>query len=285
MLVTARGAMHPAFALEADASRNRSRWNAMPPFFRAAAVRVPKPTATTLAEVDVPGGRGRMPLVVEAPAGAGRTAWVGTDETFRWRRNVGDAYFWRFWGQALRGVARREDRPADATWLAVSPARCEPGGTVVVEMNLVDDSGAPVVADRQQVIVSGPGGDVALELRPAGRPGLFTGSLALDAPGRHVVRHGDPGAALVGEVVVAAPTRERARPAVDRDALEALADLSGGAVVEVAQIDSIPYRLTTEPVEKGVVLEDEVWDTWPVLALLVGLYCLDIGVRRLSGSS
>jgi hypothetical protein len=285
MLVTARGAMHPAFALEADPTRNRARWNTMAPFFRAAAVSVPKPAATTLAEIDVPGGRGRMPLVVEAPAGAGRVAWVGTDETFRWRRNVGDAFFWRFWGQALRGVARREDRPADTPWLAVTPARTEPGVPVVVELNLVDDAGQPVVADGQQVTVSGADADTVVDLRPAGRPGLYAGSIALDALGRHVVRHLAPESTLGGEVMVAAPIRERARPGVDRDGLESLADLSGGSVVEVGDIGSIPYRITQEPIEKGVVLEDEVWDTWPVLALLVGLYCLDIGIRRLSGSN
>lgn len=282
MLVTARGALHPAFALEADASRNRARWNAMPPFFRAAAVRMPKPAATTLAEVDVSGGRGRMPLVVEGPAGAGRAGWIGTDETFRWRRNVGDAFFWRFWGQALRGIARREDRPPDATWLVVTPARCEPGTSVVVELNLVDDTGAPVVGDGQQAFVGGTSGNVAVMLRPAGRPGLYAGSIVLDAPGRHVVRHGEPEGAHTAEVVVAEPTREQSRPGVDRDRLESLADLSGGAVVEVGDVATIPYRITREPVEKGVVLEDEVWDTWPVLVLLVGLYCLDIGIRRLS---
>lgn len=285
MLVTARGAMHPAFALEADPTRNRSRWNTMSPFFRAAAVNMPKPAATTLAEIDVPGGRGRMPLVVEAPAGAGRVAWVGTDETFRWRRNVGDAFFWRFWGQALRGVARREDRPADTPWLAVTPARTEPGVPVVVELNLVDDAGQPVVADGQQVTVSGTDADTVIDLRPAGRPGLYAGSVTLESIGRHLVRHIAPESTLSGEVVVAAPIRERARPGVDREGLESLADLSGGAVVEVGDIGSIPYRITQEPIEKGVVLEDEVWDTWPVLALLVGLYCLDIGIRRLSGSS
>jgi len=286
MLVTARGALHPAFALESDASRNRARWNAMPPFFRAAAVRAPKPAAATLAEVDVPGERGRMPLVVEAPAGAGRAAWVGTDETFRWRRNVGDAYFWRFWGQALRSVARREDRPSDASWLAVSPARCEPGMAVLVELNLVAAEGGPIVADHQRIAISGPTQREAI-LRPAGRPGLYSASVVLESLGRHMLSHVRPGTegTLGGEVLVAEPARERSRPAVDREGLESLADLSGGAVVEVGEVSSLPYRIVREPVERGLVLEDEVWDTWPVLVLLVGLYCFDIGIRRLSGSS
>ena len=93
MRVTARGAMHPAFALGDDAARNRAQWSTMPPFFRAAAATVPRPSATVLAEVESPTARGTIPLVVEAPLGSGRVAWIGTDETFRWRRNVGDQLF------------------------------------------------------------------------------------------------------------------------------------------------------------------------------------------------
>ncbi|MFM8893449.1 MAG: hypothetical protein ACKOTB_17875, partial [Planctomycetia bacterium] len=51
MLVTARGSMHPAFALSGDATRNRQKWSDMPTFFRAAAAKTPKPAATVLAEV------------------------------------------------------------------------------------------------------------------------------------------------------------------------------------------------------------------------------------------
>jgi hypothetical protein len=72
---------------------------------------------------------------------------------------------------------------------------------------------------------------------------------------------------------------------VDREALRSLADLSGGAVIEMADFSTIPYKLTKTAVEARTSLEDEIWDTWPVLLLLVGLYCLDVGIRRLSGSS
>jgi hypothetical protein len=283
MLVTARGAMHPAFALSGDASRNRQRWSEMPPFFRAASAQAPKPAATVLAEVQPPGGRDSRPLVAEAPIGNGRVLWIGTDETFRWRRNVGDPLFWRFWGQALRTAARRQDRPADASWLVVSPTRCEPGSPVFVELNLVDKDKKPVVASVQPIVVKG-GVDGSFELRPGGRPGLYAGSFTPEATGRYIVSHA-AASKLTGEVVVAEPTRERSQPGVDREALQSLADLSGGAVLEIAEFSTLPYRLATKAIETRASLEDDIWDTWPVLLLLVGLFCLDVGIRRLSGSS
>ena len=282
MRVTARGAMHPAFALSGDAARNRRKWSDMPPVFRAAAALAPRPAATVLAEVQPSGGRDPRPLIAEAPIGNGRVLWIGTDETFRWRRNVGDQLFWRFWGQALRTAARRGDRPVDASWLVVSPARSEPGSPVFVELNLVDDDKKPVVAPLQTVAVQAAG-ESRLDLRPGGRPGLYTGSFTPESVGRHVVSH--EAARLGGEVVVAEPTRERARPGVDRDSLQTLADVSGGALVEIGDFPSLPDRLTATSVETRASVEDDVWDTWPVLLLLIGFFCVDVGVRRLSGAS
>lgn len=293
MRVTARGAMHPAFGISGDATRNRAAWSGMPPFFRVAAARAAKPASTVLADVDRPAGvpgDGPVPLVVEAQAGRGRVLWVGTEETFRWRRNVGDALFWRFWGQALRNVARREDRPADADWLVLSPPRVEPGSPVFVEANLVDGRGAPVTGASPSIALrdlSGESGDAArVELRPAGRPGLYQGSFVAGPAGRFragLERAGREG--LETDLVIAEPSRERADPSVDRETLRALADLTGGAVVEPADARSIAGRLSAGAVETRRRVDDDIWDTWPVLALLVGLYCVDIAVRRLSGLS
>jgi hypothetical protein len=287
MRVTARGAMHPAFALSGDAARNRSKWSEMPAFFRAAAATGPKPSATVLAEVDAPASRGAIVLMAEALVGNGRVVWIGTDETFRWRRNVGDSMFWRFWGQALRSAARRDDRPPDANWLVVTPGRCEPDSPVLVELNLVDESKKPVEAALQKVALTPPGASeaVAVELRPAGRPGLYAGTFTPDSAGRHGVRHGAGAAGLSAECVVSEPSRERAQADVDREALRSLADLSGGTVIEMADFSTIPSKLTKTAVEARTSLEDEIWDTWPGLLLLVSLYCLDVGIRRLSGSS
>lgn len=318
--LTPRGAMHPAFALGGDASRNRERWSEMPSFFRAAAAVSPRPAATVLAEVEAPGrgegsagdrdGRDPIVLVAEAPSGSGRVAWIGTDETFRWRRNVGDALFWRFWGQALRSVARREDRSPDASWLSVSPRMVEPGSPVSIELNLVRNapgpaphSGSPAVARRPvetalQRVAIHPGSDRFVDLKPAGRPGRYTGSFSPETPGRYQVRHlsdaeGEP--ELVGDLVVDTPRRERANVSVDREGLRSLADLTGGGMVEIESFSSIPYRLddsstslfsgeTGRPPRRAR-LEEDVWDTWPVLTALVGLLCADIAIRRLSGSS
>lgn len=285
LAITARGAMHPAFAISGDATGNREAWREMPPFFRAAAVARPKPSATVLAEVADPRGRGTIPLVAEAPFGRGRTLWLGTEETFRWRRNVGDPVFWRFWGQALRSIARRDDRPWDTSWLVVEPGRCEPGSSVLVELNLVTADKRPMEAMVQRVGVAVDGQTVTLELSAAERPGFYRGVYTPETAGRHVLAATSAAGPLSADLIVAASSRELARTAVDRPGLRALADLTGGLVLEPDAFSTLPYRLAETAVETSRTLEDDVWDTWPVLLLLVGLYCVDIGIRRLSGSA
>ena len=58
---------------------------------------------------DRPGRRGRRRLdaavIAAQPYGLGKVLWVGTDDTWRWRHRVGDAYHHRFWGQVVRWAA------------------------------------------------------------------------------------------------------------------------------------------------------------------------------------
>ena len=129
------------------------------------------------------------------------------------------------------------------------------------------------------------GADVALELRPGGRDGLWQGAFVPAAAGRFTLALPKRGGALSTDLVVAEPTRERALPGVDRETLRGLADLTGGTVVEPGDLEGLRAVLAARPMETRRLVEDEVWDTWPVLVALVGLYVVDVAVRRLSGLS
>ena len=58
---------------------------------------------------------GKLPLVAWHYAGDGKVMFIGTDSTWMWRQNVGDRFCYRFWGQTIRFVARRNP---DAVWLS-----------------------------------------------------------------------------------------------------------------------------------------------------------------------
>jgi hypothetical protein len=49
------------------------------------------------------------------------------------------------------------------------------------------------------------------------------------------------------------------------------------------KIGQLQDKLEGEKVEWTRTHEEEIWDNWLVLLLLVALYCTDVGLRRMMG--
>ncbi|MAE63383.1 MAG: hypothetical protein CMJ18_03850 [Phycisphaeraceae bacterium] len=279
MSVTARGALHPAFRLYDDPSKNRALWNGMPTFLWAAAARAPRAGATVLADFD----DGRRPLIVEHRRGRGRVLFVGIDSTFLWRRNVGDHLFYRFWGQAIRHVGRAREQD-DRSWMQVYPRRIEPGESVAIEVYGVDEAGAALDAPRLEAKVTSSGEKRPVGLSATGQPGHYRGTWQSQGAGPVRISFTDPrGRVLSSDVHVGSMGREMRRPGVDRDALGRLADASGGALIEIEELAQVPDRLQGGPTAATLRIEDELWDNWVTVLVLVSIYCTDVGIRRLLG--
>ncbi len=83
--------------------------------------------------------------------------------------------------------------------------------------------------------------------------------------------------------MVAESGQEMLRPAVDRDALAALAEASGGGFLELDRIGEVAEHIKGETMDVRRVHEEELWDNWFTLVLLVTIYCTGVFVRRTSG--
>ena len=282
MVVTAGGSIHPALRLYDSASRNRGVWSRMPPFYWAAAATEAAPGATVLAQVKTVNVE--RPLLAEHFAGAGRVLFIGTDATYRWRRNIGDHLFYRFWGQALRHVARAKHRSSEATWMEVHPARVEVGENVSIEVHAVTADGRPLDRSRIEARVVWGESTQTVVLERAAQAGHFCGLWPARAVGEYQVAYTDDGGTTVtAGLRVAESGRELVRPDVDRDTLGTLAELSGGDLIELESIEQLATKLTGEPVTIHRAHEEELWDNWVMLVLLVMLYCTDVFARRMSG--
>jgi len=284
MRVTATGALHPAFQLYGSTGKSRAVWGRMPAFYWSADVRDTRPGATVLAERVGP--RGDRPIIAEHAVGKGRVLFVGFDSTYRWRAHVGSHVFYRFWGQAIRRVARVESEAGEGDHLEVAPNRVEPGESAVIEVYAEDRTGQPRRDARLDVRVAGGSVQVnetiALNRVSNGRyRTLWTPAAAGTYTMTHRPATGD---ALTSVVRVAPSGRELRQPMVDRDALGALADATGGALVEIDQLPTLAKRIKGEPTTITRRRETSVWDNWLMLVVLVGLYSLDVGVRRMTGA-
>ncbi len=89
--------------LEEDPERNAARWKKLPYLADFQEPGIPKPGAVVLAEFVV-SGRGRFPLLLTENYGAGRTALMATQGTWRWQMQqpVEDKAHEMFWQQLLR---------------------------------------------------------------------------------------------------------------------------------------------------------------------------------------
>ena len=142
---------------------------------------------------------GKLPLIAWQPAGKGRVMLVGTDSTWLWRQNVGDRFFYKFWGQAIRFVARTED--AGKKKAGSRSSRSAPAGRGrEVELRAYTAGGAPV----EQPSLAGRDH----------RPGDARQAVVLDADpntkGRYVGKYRVP---AVGDFRLPSTPAARPRPA------------------------------------------------------------------------
>ena len=283
------GEIHDSTRFYDDAGRNKTAWEHLPPYGWCSAVVRPAPGATVLVwNPSVQGDYGKLPLVAQHFAGRGRVLFVGTDSTFLWRQNVGDRFFYKFWGQAIRAVARKDEKLSKSSWIEVRPARVQPGEPAEVELMAVAPDGTPRGESMLAVKVSGGGETTTIELAadPAMK-GHYTGRFTPTAPGDYRLAYEPGGESKPAEARLraVAAAEELRRPNVDRTTLEALAGGSGGEVVELADLATIPGKLKGETKVTHRHEEATLWDNGLTLALLVLIYSIDVGLRRLAGLS
>jgi hypothetical protein len=160
----------------------------------------------------------------------------------------------------------------------------EPGDPVAVELYTVDEEGVPLADRRVIVSIVAAGQAETMTLDRTDVTGHYRGTWTPRKVDVYRVEYTDARDEAVAAFFQAASSgREMTHPTVDRDMLGNLADAAGGALLELHRIADLPARLRGEPVTQSLTHEEELWDNWFTLLLLVGLYCADVGIRRMLG--
>ena len=280
--------LHDGMRLREDATRNRRAWEELPEFFWCAAAQRPAAGATVLAwNASARGRFGKLPLMAWHHAGEGKVMFVGTDATWRWRLNVADRYFYKFWGQSIRFVAR-EDQLGKKSWIAVHPVQVGVGEEAEIELWAFDEEGSPLEASTQRVTLAGAETTETVKLAAdAETPGRYTAKFTPTEAGAHRLMYQPGGEAEPAQATIQARLApdEYRHPHVDRATLELLAATSGGALLELEELSTLPERVRGEPHLEQIHREATIWDNWLMLLMLTSVYVTDIGMRRLTGLS
>lgn len=309
--LTREGLTHPMMRLEQDEQRNLALWEASGPHGEAGALPgfywfyrslKTKPAARVLTyHPDERNQFGPYPILTTMPYKSGTVFFSASDETWRWRAGVGDRYFYRFWGQAVRYLAHGRFQRSKRFALTADRSKYFLGDDVRLSATVLDEHLQPYVprldhdgnlVDPRQapkVEVESPDQEQAtVILAPvSGKPGRFDGLYRPTRTGVFKARLLPPGAVSAEEDTplrlfeVRLPSVELQEPRANQETLASMAETTGGELFTLATLDTLSDRIQpiieTMPIDSS---EENLWDRQWVILLLVGLLGVEWLLRR-----
>jgi hypothetical protein len=267
-------------------------WRHLPPLYWYLGIDKLRPAARVLAEhpTELLENGHKRPLVVLAYAGAGKVLFHAIDETWRWRYQVGDVYFARYWIQAIRYLSRSKllgkDRSAELT---ADRREYRRGEAVRLRLRFLDEGRAPAHDDGVAVVVQRDQREqrsVTLR-RVAGSQGVFEGTLPQAGEGDYHAWVASPpleGRAPACDFLVSAPAGEFERIQIDKAELERAARQTGGKSYTFLNAARLLGDL---PAGRQVPIDSlpsiPLWNRWPVLAVFLALLIGEWIIRKRIG--
>ncbi len=282
---------HRIVTLENDLQLNRKVLEdpeyGLPGMWWYAPVRRAKPGAEVLLVHPVNRNRfGEHVLMAATRIPAGRTLYIGFDETWRWRMPYADRYTERFWRAAIRDVAIQKLRSSDKRFdLRTDKERYNLGEPIEIAVRVYDEEFRK--SHEEQQIVHVQRGDRAPEELIAHRSeeGVYVRTIRADAPGTFRLWLEDPaqGSKRLSQraVEVQVPMLEFVNPSLDRPRLEAIASASGGRCVGLHELPQLFDSLSGDSRRVPIRTERrDLWDRGAVLLAVMGLLTLEWILRK-----
>jgi hypothetical protein len=284
--LTIEGRSNPIFRLGDNDVDSMNIWGKLPELFWYFEAPRKKPAALVLAEhPTATGSEGKLPLILYQFLGAGKVMFHAFDDTWRWRFRAGDRYFGRFWVQTIRFMARSRLVGQHQAEIQTDRRRYQRGQPIQFRVRFPNPGLAPAGDDLTiQVQRKGQGPrKLTLKLMP-GTKNVFEGALPQAAEGNYEVRLLPPPSLdrpVTAEFRVEAPINERERIEMNEPELLKAAVATGGKFYTPLDAQAL---LNDLPKPSKVPLDTDppipLWNTWPVLALFLGLITAEWVIRK-----
>jgi uncharacterized membrane protein len=234
------------------------------------------------------------PLVAWQRYGKGKSMYVGTDDLWRLRREVGDQFHARFWGQAIQFLAlsRKLGQNKQVT-LETSRKQYSTGQRVELFANALTETFDPIEEDSYNVLLDKNGsGDypISVSLDPVpGNPGLYSNSILVTQPGDYVLKADARDALKANQVEfeVDRLSLEQRETSMRIEVADQLASLTGGKSLSDSsgELSSGSQTLASllpgaRPKALPVEREKALWDMPAIFLILVFLTGLEWYLRR-----
>ncbi len=283
--LTAEGERHPAFRFSPDEKENHQIWSSLPMFYWHYPAFGVKPGAEVLLEHPLESTDGKpVPLAVQAYYGAGRVFYMGLDSMWRWRKEVGDRYFYRYWGQLIRHCGQeRLLGGGKRLSLSTDLPEYKPASIVRLLARALDRELKPLEVPSLEAEVIAPDGTatkIAL-VRDETRKAVFRGETTAFLPGEYKARVRVEDITADTSFVVHFVSPENSTLALDEDLLTAIAAETGAEYINPSRISELPRLIASKP-QKSVEFLSESLLSAPIIYLLfVLLLASEWIIRRL----
>ena len=284
--LTAAGEGHAIMQLAGSVEETRKRWDAIPPLASIAPLGGPRPGASVLAVASGPGGAPRA-LVAVQRYGEGRSMVFTGEASWRWRMMLpaADRSYDTFWRQAIRWLAIGATDPVSV----VAPAGTSVGDTLPLRVTARSASFEPLADASVDIRVTAPDGRVE-QLRAAAEDssaadGRFLARYRAQQPGVYrVAAEARRGAAVAGTAsttfLVGGADLEMTDPRLNLNVLQRVAYASGGRVVGLEEIGTLPEVLRAGVPAAMLAVRRDLWHNAWSFAAIVALLAAEWALRR-----
>jgi hypothetical protein len=271
--LSAQGRAHPMLKLGESEEENALAWKGFGKLFWTARVFRAKPAAQVLlvdAETSRANRHGKLVIAAEHQYGLGRVLWMGTDNTWRWRRNMGERFHTMLWGQIAQKLGMHHLLGGSKlTQLTTDKQSYTAGERVSITGRIANADYTPM-RDAKVPSTLGIAGkpDQEVELRAVpDQPGAYRADFIAQTAGiyRFATKRD---AKTVLEFSVAEPRFESGETAMNEAALREMAAVTGGGFFREENLHDLPAAISAKTERIATTLDGELWSS-PIFFLLI----------------
>ncbi len=282
---------HDAIKLASDPVANAELWRGLHGPRRVSLVQKLEGAEILLEVLE---GNRRAPMMVFRRYGAGRVLYCASDESWRWRYDVGDRHHERFWKQAAKWIMEEPFAVTDRfVKLDSGPPSYEINEQAELRLRLHD---ATAMVRLQQaglkpaIILLRNGEPVArIPLDPDFNSAMYRGRTAPLEGGDYEVRVEVPGIPA-GQIqartrfsVASVPTGEMGLLHCNEKLLRQMAADSGGKYYAEEDLDLLVENLRPENARGEIIDERKIWQSYWVFLPLIALLTTEWVLRKTAG--
>ncbi len=293
--LTPSGVRSALLSLDDDPLENLKLWKTLPEIYWSYPVQKLKPGAEAylVHPKETTTDNKPMPILAAHYYGKGYSAFVGFDETWRWRFNEADKYFARFWSQAVYVTGVPRTLGTKLTQLSLDTPDPLLGKTGQVYARIFNPDMRPLTAERLEArlerIDAGAeekDRNLPVELKALpGQPGEYVATIPFNRVGRFALKvdNGSDPAALEFRVALP-PDHELASGGLAEEALRKLAEATNGKFYREEDLHQLPKDIVSVPAPFTRREESLLWNKW-LMMLVIGLLTLEWFVRKFNSLS